>query len=230
MRSGPRTMSAVKRGSPPASPRKKALSSRSVCTVALPIRRVPPPGLGTTRKRLWMSNSPRPGIRYLPSRPFNPTSNVPRARSIVTSSVLTNWSERTFSASPTISLRRDPQHAGDRQIAEQPRGDVAAAEIARGGQLDRDLPRLLRQAPAPGDAQLLERIGVDRGAVGGEAIVEARRGERPVEDRAGSDVAAGQVGEQRRRAQQPQVEAHVAPGVFGQVDDALDPPVDRGRA
>src|SRR3546814_8990780 len=59
---------------------------------------------------------------------------------------------------------------------------------------------------------------LEREAIGGQAVIEARGGERPVEDRAQFHVARGHVRKQRRRLEQPRAQPHVAIRAAGKID------------
>ena len=126
-------------------------------------------------------------------------------------------------------LRGHPQHAIDREIAQNAARHIANPGDARRDRVDRQHHRLFGQMPATGGVEVLETRIVKGKARCAQAVVEGRRREATVEDGAQFDRTPGHIGEQRRWPQQDRVEPHIAIGAFRQVERAIASQAERDR-
>ena len=130
-------------------------------------------------------------------------SNRPVARSISSDTLPFSLSLRSLSLSPRTSLRRDRQHAFEAEIGEDPAGDVADPGDRPRLQPQRHAHRPGRQlARAPRRGRRRSRSCRTRPAGWSADRHNRRVANGPSSVHTMPHVAAGHVGEQRRRAQQ----------------------------
>src|SRR3546814_1811566 len=98
---------------------------------------------------------------------------------------ISDWSSDVCSSD--LKRARHLERAREREVAQDAARDIAHPRHPRGAERHRHRDRRLGQSPLARRARAFEPGIVEREAIGGQAVIEARGGERPVEDRARSE-------------------------------------------